>query len=288
MTDKMELIIWDVEHGACAMLWPETAGRAGALAMIDSGHNATERWYPGPYIRNVLGRDRLDYFINTNADQDHVSGLESLWQAGVTINTLTRNQSLSGPDLRRIKEAAGHRLTDDLERLVQLHTNYTATASVPFDDGMGGIRKRQFYNRYPALTDTNDLSLAAFISFGAFKILFPGDLGTEGWRLLLQNTEFRAELATTTILVAAHHGRQDGYYLPVFEHCGPRAVVLSDKAIVHDTQATVPLYRARVQPRSVYVSNTGANRHVLTTRRDGHIRFEVFPNGDFNIYTECG
>lgn len=288
MTDKMHLIIWDVEHGACAMLWCETAGRAGALAMIDSGHNATERWYPGPYIRNVLARDRLDYFINTNADQDHVSGLDSLWRAGVKINALTRNASLSGPDLRRLKEASGHRLTDDLERLVQLHTNYTTTASVSFNDGMGGIRKRHFYNPYPALADTNDLSLAAFISFGSFKILFPGDLGAEGWSLLLENADFRAELATTTILVAAHHGRQDGYYPPVFEHCAPQAVVLSDKAIVHDTQATVPLYRAKVKPRNVCVTNTGEKRHVLTTRRDGHIRFEVFPDGVFNTYTECG
>jgi beta-lactamase superfamily II metal-dependent hydrolase len=288
MAEKMELMIWDVEHGACAMLWPITAGRAGALAMIDSGHNASERWYPGPYIRNVLGRDRLDYFINTNADQDHVSGLESLWQAGVTIGALTRNHTLSGADLRRIKEASGHRLTDDLERLVQLHTDYTATASVSFDAGMDGIRKRHFYNRYPALTDTNDLSLAAFISFGDFKILFPGDLGVAGWRQLLQNPEFCAELQTTTVLVAAHHGRADGYYAPVFEHCAPLAVVLSDKHIAHDTQATVPLYRAKVQPYYVRVTNTGQERHVLTTRRDGHIRFEVFSNGAFNVYTECG
>lgn len=286
MADKMELVIWDVEHGACAMLWPITAGQAGALAMIDSGHNASEHWYPGHHIRNVLGWDRLDYFINTNADQDHVSGLESLWQAGVTIGALTRNQTLSGPDLRRLKEASGHGLTDDLERLVALHTNYTATASVSFDDGMEGIRKRQFYNRYPALTDTNDLSLATFISFGSFKILFPGDLGALGWRQLLQNPEFRTELLTTTILVAAHHGRADGYYAPVFEYCAPLAVVLSDKAIMHDTQATVPLHRARAQPRSVRVSTTGRDRHVLTTRRDGYIHFEVFPNGDFNVCTE--
>jgi beta-lactamase superfamily II metal-dependent hydrolase len=286
MADKMELVVWDVEHGACAMLWPVTAGRTGALAMIDSGHNATEHWYPGPYIRNVLGRDRLDYFINTNADQDHVSGLESLWQAGVAIGTLARNRTLSGPDLRRLKEANGHALTDDLERLVQLHTDFTAAASVSFDEGMGGIRKRQFYNRYPVFTDTNDLSLAAFISFGPFKILFPGDLGAQGWRQLLQSSEFRTELQTTTILVAAHHGRADGYYAPVFEHCAPQAVVLSDKAVMHETQATVPLYRAQVQPRSVRLS-TGRDRRVLTTRRDGHIRFEVFPDGGFNIYTEC-
>lgn len=287
MTDKMELVIWDVEHGACAMLSPVTGGRIGALAMIDSGHNATEGWYPGPHIRNVLGRDRLDYFINTNADQDHVSGLESLWQSGVAIDAFTRNQSLSGPDLRRIKQAGGT-LTDDLNRLVDLHTRYTQSVSVAFEIRMGGIRKRQFYNSYPTLTDTNNLSLAVFISFGPFKILFPGDLGGEGWRRLLQNADFQAELRATTILVAAHHGRRDGYYEPVFEYCKPQAVVMSDKQKAHETQETVPLYRARVLPKSVWVTNTQRERHVLTTRDDGHIRFEVFPDGQFNIYTECG
>lgn len=288
MADKMELMIWDVEHGACAMLWPITAGQPGALAMIDSGHNATERWYPGPHIRYTLGRQRLDYFINTNADQDHVSGLDSLWRAGVSIGSLTRNRSISGADLRRIKEAGGHRLTDDLERLVQLHTDYTTSAAISFDAGMEGIRKRQFCNAYPTLTDTNDLSLAVFISFGTFKILFPGDLGAVGWHRLLQNPDFCDELRTTTILVAAHHGRESGYHSPVFEYCAPSAVVLSDKPIMHDTQATVQAYRARVQPRSIRVSTTNRERRVLTTRRDGHIRFEVFPNGSFNVYTECG
>lgn len=287
MADKMELVIWDVEHGACAMLWPVTSGRAGALAMIDSGHNATEGWYPGPYIRNELGRDRLDYFINTNADQDHVSGLDSLWESGVTIGTFARNQSLSGPDLHRIKQAKNE-LTDDLERLVQLHTDFTYPASVPFDAGMDGVTKQQFCNSYPALTDTNDLSLAVFISFGSFKILFPGDLGAAGWKLLLQDVRFQDELRSTIILVAAHHGRESGYYAPVFDYCKPRAVVLSDKRKMHDTQETVPLYRTSVLPRCVKVSNTGRDRHVLTTRNDGYIRFEVFPNGSFNVYTECG
>jgi beta-lactamase superfamily II metal-dependent hydrolase len=288
MADKMELVIWDVEHGACAMLWPITTGRAGALAMIDSGHNATEGWSPGPYIRNSLGRDRVDFFINTNADQDHVSGLNGLWEEGIAIGTLTRNRSLSGPDLRRLKEAGGHHLTDDLERLVQLHTTHTSTPAVSFNAGMDGITKTQFYNRYPVLTNTNDLSLAAFISFGTFKILFPGDLGAAGWRLLLQNQDFRTELSSTTILVASHHGREDGYCSEAFDYCAPKAVVLSDKSVMHDSQATVGRYRNRVLPRSVIVTNTGAARHVLTTRNDGHIKFEVFPNGDFNIYTECG
>ena len=42
------LRIFDVEHGACAML----AGMDHhALAMVDCGHNATTGWCPSKFLR---------------------------------------------------------------------------------------------------------------------------------------------------------------------------------------------------------------------------------------------
>lgn len=79
MPGEMVLRIWDVEHGACAMLHHTLNGTAGRLAMIDSGH--TDDWRPSTYIRG-LNRTRLDYLFITNADQDHMSDLQGLWDAG--------------------------------------------------------------------------------------------------------------------------------------------------------------------------------------------------------------
>jgi len=39
-TGSLRLRIWDVEHGACAMLHHVQNGIAGRLAMIDSGNSA--------------------------------------------------------------------------------------------------------------------------------------------------------------------------------------------------------------------------------------------------------
>ena len=61
---------------------------------------------------------------------------------------------------------------------------------------------------------------------------FAGDLERAGWEMLLLNAAFRRELALVRILIASHHGRENGYCEDVFSHC----------------------------------------RHVLTTRCDGHIR----------------
>ena len=91
MPGEMVLRIWDVEHGACAMLHHTLNGTAGRLAMIDSGH--TDDWRPSTYIRG-LNRTRLDYLFITNADQDHMSDLQGLWDAGITVPIVHRNLTL--------------------------------------------------------------------------------------------------------------------------------------------------------------------------------------------------
>jgi beta-lactamase superfamily II metal-dependent hydrolase len=159
----------------------------------------------------------------------------------------------------------------------------------PFNQYMGGIVSSLFWNPYPLFANTNDLSLVVFIKYAEFAILFPGDLEKAGWLALLNNPEFRSELSNTDILVASHHGHQNGYCKRVFEVCHPQAVVMSDKSIVHDTQLMAQTYHNEVMrhhPNGVYVKTTGKRRHVLTTRRDGHIQFEVGANSRFDITTE--
>lgn len=279
---QMILRIWDVEHGACAMLHHDLNGVAGELAMIDSG--CTADWYPSTYIADELGRNRLDHLFITNADQDHMSDLQGLWDAGIEVGTFYRNRSPTPADWRRMKEVSGP-LTDDAERFINTCATYVYPVP-PFDQCMGGITYIGFANTYPEFTNTNDLSLAVFIKFGAFKILFPGDLEKAGWRALLQLPDFRAELAGTTILVASHHGRESGYCPDIFDYFTPRAVVISDKPIEHDTQRMVPDYRDVLSPGGVIVNTTRKTRHVLTTRRDGWIHFTVQGDGSFEIDTE--
>jgi beta-lactamase superfamily II metal-dependent hydrolase len=282
---EMVLRIWDVEHGACTMLHHRLNGVAGRLAMIDSGD--TLDWRPSTFIKEQLRRDELDYLFITNADQDHMSDLDGLWEEGIKVKTLMRNPHPSAAELRQIKEAGG--LSRDIERFLRIHATYNQPVTEPFDDYMGGITHRTFFNRFPDFTDTNNLSCAVFIKFGEFKILFPGDLEEAGWLALLEREDFQAELSSVAVLVASHHGRDNGYCEEVFDYCQPRVVVMSDKAIVHDTQYMAPTYRQRVianWSNGVIVKTTGKNRHVLTTRRDGWIQFVVDAEGNFTITTE--
>jgi beta-lactamase superfamily II metal-dependent hydrolase len=281
---ELTIRIFDVEHGACAIIEAPNRGR---LAMIDSGHNATTGWRPSLCIRYNLQRTQLDYLLVTNADQDHLSDLEGLWTHGVSVLTLYRNLSPDPAALRVIKEEQGE-LTDDIERFLNLHSSYTAPVTIPFDQGMGGAVLRTYCNRYPDFADTNNLSMVAFIQFGTFKILFPGDLEAAGWRHLLHRQDFVDELRTTTVLVASHHGRENGWCDEAFEILSPRAVVISDKPIQHATQEMVPAYQGIVAGGGIRVGETlltSQLRRVLTTRRDGDITFNVWSSGDFSVRT---
>lgn len=283
MVGEMVLRIWDVEHGACAMLHHSIGTSHGRLAMIDSGD--TDGWRPSTFIRNDLGRSRLDYLFITNADQDHMSDLQGLWDAGIDVQVWHRNPSL-GPDaFRQIKEQGGRPLTNDAKRYLHNLIYLVGPVAEPFDQNMGGITSSLFWNNYPQFQTTNDLSLVVFINYGNFKILFPGDLEKTGWKALLQRADFRAELAGTDILVASHHGRENGFCEDIFQYFTPSAVVISDKAMEHETQETVPDYRAVVRDQGVRVATTLKDRHVLTTRRDGWIQFRVDEN-NYKIETE--
>ena len=268
------------------MLHHVESGIAGRLAMIDCGD--TDGWSPAGFIRGTLRRSHLDYLFITNADQDHMSGLQGLWDAGVDVTVMHHNPTFGPVAFEAVKRQSGP-LTRDAQRYLQNLSTFTAPVQYPFNSSMGGISAAMFWNPSPYFTNTNDLSLVVFIKFGSFGILFPGDLEGPGWKNHLLELGFRAMLTDVDVLVASHHGRDNGYCKEVFEFCHPRAVVMSDKSIVHNTQKMTQTYHNEVSkhhPNGVVVRSTGRNRHVLTTRRDGWIQFEVTDQGQFTIDTE--
>jgi len=275
----MRIRVFDVEHGACALVEAPNGG----TALIDCGTNNSTGWTPADYLISSLNRRWIDYLIITNADQDHYTNLTDL-ATRVGIGTLITNPSLGAGAFEAIKLQSGP-LTKDAITYRSLKQTFSAPTDSWFDDKMGGVQLDLFWNNFPDFVDTNNLSLAAAISYNGFRILFPGDLEDEGWLALLGDAGFRATLRETTILVASHHGRQNGYCAEVFDYCRPSAVVVSDKPIAHATQLTVPQYQNCLAGNGVRVVGVERNRHVLTTRRDGCIRFDVDASGGFWIHT---
>jgi len=257
----MELKIFDVEHGACALVTCDDNARI----MLDCGHNATTGWTPGMHLRRI-DTNSLKMLVITNYDEDHVSGLPSL-RASVAIRHLWRNKTVTPDILKKLKSEDG--MGDGIEELVDMASTYTAAGGFP---QFPGVEYRAFHLNYPEFDDENNLSFVVHLKLNGIGFLFPGDLEKRGWEALLARDErLRAAVTDTRVLIASHHGREDGIYPELFTKygCKPYWVVISDKEYEYDTQETVPFYATHAKGATF----RGKERKVLTTRNDGEISF---------------
>jgi len=257
----MELTIFDVGHGFCALLRCDN----GNCILFDCGRDDETGFRPSTYLP-AIGVRSLEELVITNFDADHVADLANLLQC-VRVETLFRNGSISAAQLTGIKLNAGF-LPAGMRAALKMHETYIEPIVNPPD--LAGVQIRHFCNPYPRFTTTNDLSLVSFVLYDGIGIVFPGDLEKAGWEALLEVPDFRAWLNVVTIFIASHHGRESGYCAEVFDYCSPQIVILSDKEIQHETQRhCYDEHATGIQ----WTSNTSVStRYVLTTRKDGHIR----------------
>jgi beta-lactamase superfamily II metal-dependent hydrolase len=272
----MILEIFDVEHGACALITTSN----GRRTMIDCGHNATTGWRPGTALARA-GIRHLDQLCITNYDEDHVSGYPNLIE-NVTIDVLVRNGSVLPGTIRHLKSKDG--MGNGIEALIR-SIEGTFTGSAPAVEDYGDTSFTFHRNSYGApfgFIDENNLSLVVFVSCGGHKIIFPGDMEKAGWRRLLLDPGFRQELSGVTLFVASHHGRENGYCEEVMRLCPEvRAVVVSDQKNTFQSQETNALYRRHATGVNF---PDGSVRHVFTTRRDSSMRFHVPVSGAATVY----
>lgn len=258
----MLLQIFDVEHGACALLTCDNGNRV----MIDCGHNATTGWKPGDHLKRFT--NKLDVLMITNYDEDHVSGLVEL-EKEIYVDWMIRNPSVTGATLIHLKSDTG--AGKNIQHLASRFGSFGPSAD-PLP-ALPGVSWQTFWNVYPAFKDENNLSVAVALTVNGVNFLFPGDLEAGGWLNLLRSQEsFRTAVANTHVLMASHHGRENGICKELFDvyKCRPQIVVLSDDYHQYDTQKTTAYY----QSKTTGIKHYGENRYVLTTRCDGEIWFD--------------
>lgn len=271
------LQIFNVEHGACALLTMPPVGNCHRI-LIDCGHNATTKWYPGEHLRQ-LGVTQLQLLVVTNYDEDHVSGFRNLVEQGVNVHQILRNPAVTPATISHLKSEDG--MGAGIETLVRVLTR------VPNIDVVGnqfplpnGASMEWFWNPYPYFDDENNLSLVVVLEVHGFKFMFPGDMEQRGFRNLLNtNARFRAVVREVNVLVASHHGRENGICSEMFDTwgCRPKLVVISDDYKQHATQETTNYYGSKAQGITGFRFEQGLRR-VLTTRSDGALMFS-FQNG---------
>lgn len=267
----MILDIFDVTHGFCAYLIADN----GNVMLFDCGHNERTGFRPSEHLSTKC--TKIERLIIQNFDQDHISDLPNLLEK-IPVEVFHRNRSLSSSQLTALKQQTGS-LTTAMQRTVKLHTDFIHPVTNPPE--FPNIEFKAFHNNYPTFEDTNNLSVVSFINYDGVGIAFTGDIEKEGWDALLEDTEFCTHLSRTTIFIASHHGRVNGYCKEVFDYCSPEIVIISDKEIVHDTQKE--LYRKHAS--GVTWDGGPEKRYVLTTRSDGNIRITKNISEGYKITT---
>jgi len=275
----MRIEIFDVGHGGCAVI----TGPNGKQLMLDCGYGTAPFWFPSEEYRGK----RLECLAFMNLDEDHLEDLPRLWK-NADIGAIYSNPTVTDEALASMKRQHG---MNDGVRFAHVLLNHFGSGRIGALADLGSeVRVWSYCNTYgDPFTDTNNLSLAVFVSYCGFTTLFAGDLETRGWKLLLQNPFFRRDLAKVSVLIASHHGRENGKCDEVLQIVRPDIAVFSDDAKRYSTQETDAWYRYRVTGIPVIDQTpdlrTGLlpRRHVYTTRRDGTLTIDVNRLGGYLV-----
>lgn len=276
----MKVQIFDVKHGACAMI----TGPNGKRLMIDCGfREGADPWFPSV----AFAGQRIEMLVIQNLDEDHVDDLPYVWD-GLEIGAFYSNPSVDAAALKAMKtQGMDEGVTEAHAILKALGPGLTGLRA-----DLGSVAVRAYFNHYGhPFTTTNDLSVAVFVTYGRFRILFGGDLERAGWLELLKSPRFRADLGSVNAIVGSHHGRASGKCDELFDYCWPDIAIFSDDAKQYETQETDAWYRHRVSgipdySRPARAPGVFAMRHVFTTRRDGTITIDVNPLGGYRVTPE--
>ena len=282
-------IIYNIEMGQCIGILPHD--QPNYAMMVDCGHD--NDFHPiddfGQYLPEASNKKpSLRTLVLTNYDHDHFSGLPNLYDS-VEIKGILRPKNLSMKEIRGLKSQPTKAL-DTLEEISKTYTIPIDNYTPPFIREVFSLTQEELKNAGIPIA-TNHLSQMVFVKYGENTICIPGDIENRSWELMLAKTDFQAWLRQTNILIASHHGRENGYHEDIFDYCKPCCIILSDKSIVHETQKNMTaMYSSHVIGNGVvYTPATGNTvlRKTLTTRNDGHILITIPLTGSpsFKAYT---
>lgn len=276
----MRVEIFDVKHGACAVI----TGTNGKLLMIDCGYReGDDEWFPSVAFRG----ERIEALILQNLDEDHVDDLPYVWHQ-VKIGAFYSNPTVTAGRLKSMKE---HGMDPGVAKAHEILKEFGPGFVGKLAD-LGEVNVWAYHNNYgEPFKETNDLSVAVFVEYGGFRMLFGGDLECSGWLELLKVPRFREDVASIRALVGSHHGRASGKCEELFKLCKPDIVIFSDAAKKYETQETDAWYRQRVRGIVDLSRQAGAlgpipKRHVLTTRSDGTLTIDVNVRGGYLVTPE--
>ena len=167
---------------------------------------------------------------------------------------------------------------EKVRKYLEIKDKYCVDAS-PQDDVLppgnnGGVTIQRFMSPWLSKSNLNNHSVVTTFEYNNVKVLVPGDNESSSWAELLKLPDFVSAISGTDVFVASHHGRESGFYAPLFDHFRPWITIISDGPVV-DTSVTGK-YTDLTMGWNVKKRSGGVeSRKCVTTRNDGYITVEV-------------
>lgn len=228
------------------------------------------------YVDRIIGNgSKIDVFINSHRDADHMRGIKKIhqkhpikeiWDSGVPGTTTTSTEYAQFMDLRR------QVISKELKP--RIYWEYGRTVI------------RCMNSKWDDYTDPNDQSIVIKVENMGAAAMLSGDTSYKPWKEKIM-TYYNDSVLNADILLAAHHGSltffddpsdTQNYYTSHIKKIAPAMTLVSVGANSHglpDVKA-IELYKK-------YSLGSDSGNKVYTTEKKGNMKLTLKDDGNWNL-----
>ena len=259
--------VWDVQLGLAIHIKAPNE----RFLVIDMGTGNWESGNTSPL--SSLQYEDIYYMIITHPHLDHIDDILIFDNNAPSV--LWRPNAISNDE---VMEGVMEVDKPKFKKYCEINDRYNAAISQrddpkteqPFD----GMTVVNYATTLCDKSNFNNFSPITIVRLSGIKIVICGDNETSSFEKLMKQTGFIDDVRNADILVAAHHGRENGYYEDFVNKVNPRLTIISDSSISSTTAQAK--YTDASRGWDVLNRNTRQyeKRYCLTTRNDGNIEIE--------------
>lgn len=270
MRSQVELVFWDVQHGhATYIKTPNNRHIVIDLGIGDYSGRDTA-FSPLRHLRYNYGVQQLDYVVITHPHLDHIDDILNFDLLSPKV--LNRPKQITNQE---VMEGVRDQDRAKFQKYCQINDSYNqpiggGTNDPDNPDNFGGMKIQTFTPSTCSHNNFNNHSIVTVIEYAEIKIVIPGDNEACSFDELLQRETFKTAIKNADVLLAPHHGRENGYNSDFMNLVNPRLTVVSDGRFC-DTSAN-GRYSQKSRGWTVHKGNgTSSERKCLTTNSDGEV-----------------
>lgn len=273
MSEELEIVIWDVQHGSSSYI--NTPNGKHLVIDLGSGkYSNNEDFSPLLHLKEKYKIENIDQVIITHPHTDHIDDIMNFDELSPKI--LTRPNHLTEED---VKKANPNYDSEKIDKYIEISERYSLPVSededIKLPKNNGGVNIKTFIPNQCGHSNINNHSAVTIIEYLDLKVVIPGDNESASWKELLKDNSFVNAIKNTNVFIASHHGRESGYYSDLFDNFTPYLVIISDGP-KGETSVTEK-YEQKAKGWTVYKrsDNSSEKRYCLTTRKDGVIVIKI-------------